>query len=195
MASWRRLRAPLVAASLAWTMGACGDDGPGRCPEGQTGTQPSCVPIVTQEPCTQTVVDSGNGSANPLTIYWKDFSVPQSGRLDITVDWTVASSRIGVYVVPANTCTVEELNARSCNFLVRSEPGASSAKPLKISTPNFAAGNYRWMIGNGSNNQESLAYQVVLSKGPCAALAGNGPGAASRGAEPEVTFEQALPIR
>lgn len=195
MTAGKRLGAPLVAVALVWTLGACGGDGPGRCPEGQTGTQPNCVPIVVQEPCTQKVLDSGNGSADPFTIYLKDFSVPEGGRLDITVDWTVASSRIGVYVVPANTCNIDELNARSCNFLVRSEPGASSAKPLKISTPNFAAGNYRWMIGNGSSNQESLAYQVVLSKGSCAAITSAVPGAASRGGDADVTFEQARPIR
>jgi predicted small lipoprotein YifL len=195
MTVWKRLGAPLTALALVLTLGACGNDGPGRCPEGQTGTPPSCVAIVAQEPCTQSVVDSGSGSASPLTIYWKDFSVPESGRLDITVDWTVASSRIGVYVVPANTCTIEELNARTCSFLVRSEPGASSAKPLKISTPNFAAGNYRWMIGNGGSNQESLAYQVVLSKGPCAPLTGGAPGAASARGDAEVAFERVLPLR
>jgi hypothetical protein len=80
--------------------------------------------------------------------------------------------------VPANTCTLEEFNARSCNFLVRSEPSAT--KPKKISTPNFTAGNYRWMIGNFSTDQESVSLQVVLQKGTgCAPLAGGRPSAAA----------------
>ena len=194
MARRSRFGAPLLAIALAWTLGACGGDGPGRCEEGQTGTPPNCVPIVVETACTQSVLDSGNGSASPFTLYRSDFSVPEAGRLDVTVDWTVASSRIGVYVVPVHTCTLDELNARTCSFLVRVEPSAAATKPLKISTANFAAGNYTWLIGNASDNQESLAYQFVLSKGSCAAHTSAAPGAAKRGGG-EVTFERALPMR
>jgi hypothetical protein len=140
------------------------------------------------------VVDSGNGSANANTAYYNDFSVPESGRLDITVDWTIATNRLGVWVVPVHTCSIDELNAGSCNFLVRSDPSASTTKPLKISTPNFAAGNYTWIIGNPSADQESIAFQFVLSKGTCAALAGRAPSVSGRTAEPGVTFEHALPM-
>jgi hypothetical protein len=108
--------------------------------------------------------------------------VPDTGRLDITVDWTNASSDIGVYLVPANTCTLEEFNARSCNFLVLSDP--SRVKPRKISTPNFNAGNYRWLLANYSDNDESVSFQFVLSKGSCAALTGGEPTAFSGGDHP-----------
>ena len=118
-------------------------------------------------------MESGSDSWDPSTLGFNDFSLPEAGRLDITVDWTNAPSKIGVYVVPVNTCTLDEFNARSCNFLVRSEP--SNMKPRKISTPNFAAGNYRWLIANFSDNTESISLQVVLSKGSCAALTGGQP--------------------
>jgi hypothetical protein len=198
MSRWRIVGATLAAAALVMALEACGGNSPTEtCPAGTSGSPPNCTPIVVEQPCTQTVIDSGNGSANAFTIYRKDFSVPENGRLDMTVDWTVASSRIGVYVVPVHTCQIEDLNARNCTFLVRSEPGASTAKPLKISTANFAAGNYTWLIGNGSDRQESLAYQVVLSKGSsCPALAGAGPGASARpgGAGASVEYEQELPL-
>ena len=105
--------------------------------------------------------------------------MPDSGRLDVTLDWTNASSLVGFYLVPANTCTLDEFNARSCNFLIRSE---TTVKPRKISTPNFNAGNYRWIIGNFSEAQESVSLQIVLSKGACAAL-GAPPSASDRANE------------
>jgi hypothetical protein len=123
------------------------------------------------------VVESGSGPLEANTLGFHDFSVADSGRLDTTVDWTNASSTIGVYVVPANTCTLDEFNARSCNFLARSEP--STVKPRKISTANVAAGNYRWLVGNFSDKDESISFQFVLSKGSCAALTGGLPTASS----------------
>jgi hypothetical protein len=126
--------------------------------------------------CTQTVILSDGGPTNARTLYSDDFSVPDSGRFDMTVDWTNASSAIGVYLTPANTCDLAEFNARTCNFIVRSEPSAQ--KPRKISTPNFAAGNYRWLIANFSTTDESVSFQFVLSKGTsCPALTGGAPSA------------------
>ncbi|HEX9188084.1 MAG TPA: hypothetical protein VGB87_13485 [Vicinamibacteria bacterium] len=127
--------------------------------------------------CTTTNVYQDSGEIPGKTLVYDDFSVPDSGRLDVTLDWTVASHQIGFYLVPANTCSLEEFNARSCNFLIRSESGA---KPRKISTPNFAAGNYRWIIGNFSTEQESVSFQIVLQKGTgCAPMAGGSPSAAA----------------
>ena len=165
-------RTLVLAAGMAFalTLGACGTkDKP--CTTNPTG--PGCTPPTTLTPCTQSVVAQGSDSWEASELGHNDFSVPDTGRLDITVDWTNAPSKIGVYVVPVNTCTLDEFNARSCNFLVRSEP--SNMKPRKISTPNFAAGNYRWLIANFSDNTESISLQVVLSKGSCAALTGGQP--------------------
>jgi hypothetical protein len=169
----------VLAAALAFvlTLGACSSK------ESNCTTNPSGPTCATRPPppppCTQSVVESGTGTLEARTLRYDDFSVPDTGRLDTTVDWTNASSSIGVYVVPANTCTLDEFNARSCNFLVRSEP--SSVKPRKISTPNFNAGNYRWLMGNFSDSDESISFQFVLSKGNCAALTGGQPTAFSGG--------------
>ena len=82
---------------------------------------------------------------------------------------------IGVYLVPANTCYLAEFNARACDFVVRSEPALT--KPRKISTPNVAAGNYRWIVSNFNDDTDELfSYQIVLSKGTgCPPLTGGTP--------------------
>jgi hypothetical protein len=174
----RRTLALAAGLAFALTFGACNNEKQ-NCNTNPTG--PGCPPPTTTLPaCTQSVVESGSDSWDASTLGYNDFSVPEAGRLDITVDWTYASSRIGVFLVPANTCnTIDEFNARSCNFLVRSEP--STVKPRKISTPNFSAGNYRWLIGNFSDSNESISWQIVLSKGSCAALTGGQPAAYSGG--------------
>jgi hypothetical protein len=175
----RRL-ARLAAGALVLGLAACGgsDGGPGHCPDGQTGVPPNCVAIM--DPCSQTTVVQDSGSVPSLSVVYDDFSVPETGRLDVTMDWTDPASPVGFYLVPANTCTLDEFNARSCNFVVRSE---SFSKPRKISTANFAAGNYRWMVANFADADESVALQIVLSKGSgCPALATGGPAVSARAA-------------
>jgi hypothetical protein len=186
MSRRRTFGTPLAAAALALALGACGGDkGTESCTPPKTGTPPNCrCPSGTLEPdcrvdCTQTNVSQYSGGVPSSTLLYDDFSVPDTGRLDVTLDWTNASSPVGFYLVPANTCTLDEFNANSCNFLVRSE---SFTKPRKISTPNFAAGNYRWLIANYADQNESVSLQVVLSKGTgCPALAGGSPAASARG--------------
>lgn len=179
----RDIGASFVAAVLALTLGGCGgDSGPGQCPAGQTGTPPNCqvvCPAGTLPPdcrvdCTQTNIYQDNGSVPASTLLFFDFSVPDTGRLDVTMDWTNASSPMGFYLVPVNTCTLAEFNARTCEFLLRSEP--SSVKPRKISRPSLAAGNYRWVVANFGSNDESAALQIILSKGTgCPAFGGGAP--------------------
>jgi len=156
----------LAGVTLAAALAACG---------GGTGPTDNFTPSPTPTPCTQTTLEQDSDTIPGRTYLYFDFSVPDSGRLDMTIDWTNASSPIGVYLVPANTCTLDEINARSCNFLIRSE---TPVKPRKISIP-INAGNYRWIIANFSEAQESVSIQIVLSKGACAAL-GVAPSASDR---------------
>ncbi|MFN8095437.1 MAG: hypothetical protein U0599_25015 [Vicinamibacteria bacterium] len=170
----------LIHASRLLTVGAL--VALAACGGGSSGPTSTPTPVPTPTPCVQKVLDSGGGSLPSRYLVYYDFSVPETGRLDITVDWTYSTNGIAIYVVPTNTCTLDELNAHSCNFIVRSESGA---KPRKVSAPNVAAGNYRWMFGNYGATDESLSYQVVLSTGNCAPLAGEGPSAASAALPPE----------
>jgi hypothetical protein len=122
------------------------------------------------------MVYSTSGPVEDDTLQYFDFSVPDTGRLDMTLDWTIASSRMGLYLVPANTCTLDQFNARSCNFLVQSEP--PGPKPRKASAASITAGNYRWMVGNFSDKKESVSLQIMLSKGECAPHAADQPSVA-----------------
>jgi len=188
MSRGRSGAASLVATALLLTLGGCGGSDPVQvCTPPKVGNPPNCsCPSGTLEPdcrvdCTTTQVLQDSGKIPAKTVAYNDFSVPDSGRLDVTLDWTLASSEVGFYIVRANTCTTaEEFTSGSCDFLIRSDP--SPTKPRKISTPNFAAGNYRWLIAIYSDKDESVSFNIVLSKGTgCPPLAGGAPSAASAG--------------
>jgi hypothetical protein len=168
MSKETRVLGGVLGGALVLSLAACGG--------GSGNVVAPSTPAPTPTPCTQTTLAQDSGAIPGRTLVYNDFSVPDSGRLDVTLDWTNAASQMGFYLVPANTCTLEEFNARSCNFVIRSE---TTAKPRKISTPNFTAGNYRWIIGNYSDADESVSLQIVLSKGSCAAL-GVAPSASDR---------------
>lgn len=165
----------MMGFALALTQAGCGGGG------NDGGGTPTPVPTPT--PCTQSTILQTSGIVESLTLVYDDFSVPESGRLDITMDWTNASSLMGLYLVPANSCTLAEFNARTCNFFVRSE---TTTKPRKISYT-ATAGNYRYIVGNFSDDLESATLQIVLSKGSCPAF-GAAPSASTvhAGALPEM---------
>jgi hypothetical protein len=154
------MAAPVAATALVFVLVACGSDPPVVGP----------TPTPTPPPCTQTAVHTNSGPIPSLTLVFADFPVADSGRLDMTLDWTNASSPMGLYLVPAGTCTLAEFNQRTCNFLVRSDP--PGPKPRKVSSANnLQAGNYRYIVANYSGDSESAAVQIVLSKGTCPAVA------------------------
>ena len=142
---------------------------------------PTTTTTTTLPPCTQSTVLQVSGPVPSDTLVGQTFNTTTTGRLDVTVDWTFASSTIGIYVVPQNNCTtVDQFNARTCNFIVRSEPGG--AKPRKVSAPNVAAGAYDLLVANFSDVDESASGQVVLSSPSCpAATSGEGRGGAEAG--------------
>src|SRR5687767_7709166 len=82
-------------------------------------------------------------------------------------NWTNATSPIGVYVTQGGR-TLDQLNARSCNFLIRSEP--STVKPRKLTAPNVAPGSHFLSLANFAEQDESVATQVISSSASCAPL-------------------------
>ncbi len=154
----------------------------GGCGGGGTPSTPS-TPQPTPTPCSQATVLSGQGQVPASTVDYEDFTTSATGRLDITLDWTFSSSMMAVVVVRAGACPFDQLKAGTCTFLVQAGgPGTGvspGTKPIKISTANFAAGSYNLIIANASSQDESVALQVVLSQGACAALSSAPPSASS----------------
>jgi hypothetical protein len=153
----RRILAVSGGLVLAVTLPSCDSGSP---------TQTQTTTTTTLPPCNQTTVFQGSGSLPPLTIDEERFTTGATSRVDVTVDWTFPASVIGVYVVQGG-CTLDQFNARSCNFLIRSDSGS---KPRKVSAPNVAAGTYSLLLANFADQDESLSAQVVQSSVGCPAL-------------------------
>jgi hypothetical protein len=138
---------------------------------GSGGSTPTPVPSASTPPaCSQTLLFQGSAALQSGFAVTQDFSVSSTTdtRLDVLVDWTSAASAIGVYVFQG-ACSVDQFIARTCTFVVRSEPPA--AKPRRVSAPNVAVGNYTLVIANLGAQDEAIAAQIVLSNTTCAPLA------------------------
>ncbi len=143
----------LAGLSIALSLPACGSSTP--------------TPLPTPTPCTQTPLLQVNGPVPSRGLGRVALPVASSGRLDITIDWTFATSPIAAYVVAAGSCPIESFNASACTFLARSE---TTAKPRKFSV-NVSAGNYELLVVNFAAVDESISAQIVLSSSTCPALA------------------------
>jgi len=106
------------------------------------------------------------------------FTVPSTAdtRLDVATDWSSPSSLIGVYDVSGD-CSLDAFNARTCTFLLRSEP--SSVKPRVLSASAVPPGPYTLVVADFTTFDESIAVQIVLSNATCAPVAGGTGGAAA----------------
>jgi len=153
-----------TALGLALGLGGCGGGGiVETCPGGTTGSPPNCVSI--EPPCEQTQLLQTPVMVPARWLIFDEFSVPEDGRLDVTLDWTNPESVMGFYLVPVGTCSLEEFNERACEFLIQGEP--TSQKPRRM-LEDVNAGNYRWIIGNFQDEEdESASLQIILSTGDC----------------------------
>ena len=134
---------------------------------GGSSTSTPVTTTTTTVPCVQTVVRNDTGTIPASTFASLTFTFNATARLDVIADWTNASSPIGVYVT-SGSCTLDQFNARSCNFVIRSEP--STVKPRKLSAPNVAPGSYALSLANFAAQDESVATQVISSSATCAPL-------------------------
>jgi hypothetical protein len=146
-----------VGLALALGVPACG---------GSSSSTPVTTTTTTL-PCVQTVVRNDTGTIGASTLASITFTFNATARLDIIADWTNPTSPIGVYVT-SGACSLDQFNARTCNFLIRSEP--STVKPRKLTAPNVAAGAYSLYLANFAEQDESVATQVISSSASCAPL-------------------------
>ncbi len=154
---------------------------------GKSNTAPSTLPTPTPPVCTQTLIAEGSGSIPADTLGAAAFTTSSAGRLDVILDWTFADSQIGLYVV-RGSCSLEQFNARTCDFVLRSEP--TPAKPRRVSASNVPAGSYSQLVANYSHRDESLSTQIFLRSEACPPVATNGEG----GAAPLGSLRRALPF-
>ena len=165
-----RKRTWVLSLGLLWP--GCGGGGAST---PTPAASPSAAPGAA---CSQTVLFQGTGVVAAGGAAGQEFTVPSSAdtRLDVATDWSSPSSLIGVYVV-SGACGLDAFNARTCTFLLRSEP--SGVKPRVLSASNVAPGTYTLVVADFTTFDESLAVQVVLSNATCTPVAGGLPGAAA----------------
>ncbi len=169
---------------LIAALGGCnGDDGP-NC--SQNPAAAGCEPPPTTQPaCTQAVALQSTVPGLPtFNVAYVPVTTATTGRLDVTVDWTFPATPFAVYFV-RGTCTIDQLNARTCDFILRSE-AATTPKPRRLSASNIAAGGYQIIVGNAGTQTESSSIQVVVSSSSCPAIISTGVGASR---VPEVAGE------
>jgi hypothetical protein len=173
-----------VAAAMCAALSGCGGGG---------STTPTPVASNTPTPCTQSVLQQVQGAIGPESVGAAPFTVGVPGRVDVTVDWSLADSSIGVYIVQvAVGCDLEQLSAQACNFVLASPP--SAVKPRKVSVP-ASTGPYQLLVANFSSNQESVSAQVVLSLGTCPAF-GVAPGSVTQDrTKPDLRLRRVTPLR
>ena len=116
-------------------------------------------------PCTQTTAFKGGIQVPPNTPHVQSFTTPSTGTLDVTVDWTSASSILNV-VLAQSPCTTDQLAASGCNVLFSAW---SPPKPLKESTTLLPPGTYVLIVGNPNPAPETISAQVILRSAGCPA--------------------------
>jgi hypothetical protein len=92
-------------------------------------------------------------------IAWLPFPTSRAGRLDATVDWTLATNNLDVYLVKGE-CNYDQLAAGQCEVLTTSE--SRTAKPETLRYDSAAAATYTIFINNLGPGDESVSFQVVL---------------------------------
>jgi hypothetical protein len=161
----KRSGAVVLLAACAALLPSCGGGGSGA-------SGPSAVASPPAD-CMQTVLFQGNADLAAGTAVGQEFTVGSTvaTRLDVIVDWTISQSPIGVYVFQG-ACNLDQFLARTCTFLLVSEP--TLAKPRLGTVRTIAPGTYTLLIANFGGFNESLAAQIILSSATCPALGQGG---------------------
>jgi hypothetical protein len=155
-----RGRALAVAAAVLLLAG-CGGD---------SSTTPTTTPPTTL-PAPRVVLD-GKWAIPRNQVQWGAFTTDQPGTLDATIDYTLATDTIVVWLA-RGTCDVDTFLAQQCQYAATSFAGP---KPRKISVTAAAAGTYTLIVWNVGPNDERIAFQVVLTATAPASLTPPKPG-------------------
>jgi len=137
---------------------------------------PTPAPTPTPAPV-RTVLGSGSTALALEEFVVVSFDTSAAGSLDATVDWTFASNLLLMYITQG-ACTVEQFAedvcpddpACGCRFAVRAEN--PSLKPRVLTHANAAAGPYTLIVWNLGPEDESISYQVGLTRTASSGLDG-----------------------
>jgi hypothetical protein len=146
MASRRRTTRPILAAAVL---------APALLVPGCNG--------VTDPERERTVIADREWTLEPLTLLVGDLDITGvgEGRVDATVEWTLASNDVDLYVT-AQACTAEMFNRGGCAF--RAQADSATAKPERL-TFNVSGGDrYKFWIVNVGPQRESGTLQMILSR-------------------------------
>jgi hypothetical protein len=147
-----RVTAYISAAALAAALAGCSSNN-------NSPTTPTPTPLPT--PTAGVIVSQITGGALPAgVVAWVPFTTTEAGSLDATVDWTLASDDIDVYLTQGS-CDVNTFGTTACPVLGYSE--STTAKPEQAHVASAAAGTYTIFVNNLGPNDESVSYQVVLT--------------------------------
>ena len=140
----------ILGLALATSLAACGGDNP---------SAPTAPP--TAPPPQRTLLAQGSRSEIPPVaqsnlVFFVLVETTATGTLDATVDWTFASNQVGLAWASGNC-----LQNPNCTPLVQD---ATLNKPKTLSAPNVAAGTYTLVIVNLGTTDESVSYQVFLTR-------------------------------
>ena len=93
----------------------------------------------------------------------QSITMPQTGRLDVTVDWVLPTNIVSLTLAQA-PCSSVQFQEDKCNVLLNLFP---PPKPLVGSTYWLNAGNYDLLLGNFSPIEEIASTNVVFKTTGC----------------------------
>jgi len=116
----------------------------------------------TTGPCEETVF-SGQSRIPANTFAVQSITMPQTGRLDVTMDWVLTTDIVSLVLAQA-PCSVEQFQDDECNVILNLFP---PPKPLVGSTYWLNAGNYDLLLGNFSPVEEIASTNIVFKTTGC----------------------------
>jgi hypothetical protein len=153
-------------------------------------------PTVTTAPTPRTIAQGNFALAAPTedSVFFAVVPITDSsaGTWEATVDWTVASNALWMYVANGS-CTVAQFAsddcpdsaACPCQFAVRSE--VATPKPRVLTIPGAPGGTRTLIVVNLGPREDTSSYTVRLTPGSMTSAMDGGSGVSARGiAAPQV---------